>query len=182
MSWQKKLPTWITISRIIATPFILGLLWPNHITLNVLAALLFILASITDYYDGYFARKYNATSNWGKFMDPIADKILVTSVLVMLIPFGKIDALMVIILLARDTWIGGIRSVAAADQIIIDAKPAGKWKTALQMIAIPAVMIDEKLLGIPFDKVGYWVLWISVVLSVVSGIQYSMGYLKSRRH
>ena len=113
-------------------------------------------------------------------MDPIADKILVTSILVMLIPTQKIDPLMVIVILARDTFIGGIRSVAAADGIVIDAKPTGKWKTALQMIAIPAVMIDQFYLDIPFDKIGYWVLWISVVLSVTSGLQYFWAYQKAK--
>jgi len=101
-----------------------------------------MLASVTDYFDGYFARKYQAVSNFGKFMDPIADKILVTSVLTMLLAMGKIDAWMVIIILARDNFIGGIRSVAAADQIVIDAKPAGKWKTAMQMVAIPIVIVS----------------------------------------
>lgn len=162
-------------------PVIVAFLYPNNLPLNLTAAILFIVTSITDYYDGYFARKYNATSNMGKFMDPIADKILVTSVLVMLVPSDRIDPLMVIIILARDTFIGGIRSVAAADQIIIDAKPTGKWKTALQMIAIPAVMIDQKAFGIPFEKIGYYVLWISVILSLTSGIQYYLGYLASKR-
>lgn len=179
-AWQQKLPMWITISRIILVPVIVTLMFPNVLMLNVTAAALFIIASISDYYDGYFARKYNAVSNMGKFMDPIADKILVTSILVMLIPTAKIDPIMVIIILARDTFIGGIRSVAAADGIVIDAKPTGKWKTALQMIAIPAVIIGDTWLKIPFEKIGYWTLWISVILSVTSGVQYYYGYLKSR--
>ena len=179
-NWKKSLPMWITMSRIFMVPIIVAFLFPNQIILNIIAAILFILSSITDYYDGYFARKFNATSTMGKFMDPIADKILVTSVLVMLVFSSRIDPLMVIIILARDTFIGGIRSVAAADQIIIDAKPTGKWKTALQMIAIPAVMIDQRVYGIPFEKIGYWVLWVSVILSLTSGFQYYWGYLKSK--
>lgn len=169
------------MSRIMMVPVIVGMLYPNQVFWNVLAAVLFILTSITDYYDGYFARKFDATSTMGKFMDPIADKILITSVLVMLVPSDRIDPLMVILILARDTFIGGIRSIAAADQIIIDAKPTGKWKTALQMIAIPAVMIDQRVFGIPFEKIGYWVLWVSVILSVTSGFQYYWGYLKSKQ-
>ena len=171
----------ITLSRIVIVPVIVALMMPNQLSFNLCAAILFILASITDYFDGYFARKFNAVSNMGKFMDPIADKILVTSILVMLIPTHKIEPLMAIIILARDTLIGGIRSVAAADQIVIAAKPAGKWKTAMQMVAIPAVIIDQPVLGIPFEKIGYWVLWGSVILSVTSGIQYYWGYLKSRK-
>lgn len=180
-NWKKQLPMMITWFRIWMVPLIVAFLWPNQLWYNIVAAALFIIASISDYYDGYFARKYNAASNMGKFMDPIADKILVTSILVTLIPTGKIDPLMVIVILSRDTFISGIRSIAAADGIIIDAKPVGKWKTALQMVAIPAVMIDDRVFGIPFDKIGYWVLWVSVVLSVTSGVQYYLGYLKSRQ-
>lgn len=171
----------ITYSRIAFVPVIVILMFPNELATNVMAAALFIVASISDYYDGYFARKYNSVSNMGKFMDPIADKILVTSILVMLIPTERIDPIMVIVILARDTFIGGIRSVAAADGVVIDAKPTGKWKTALQMIAIPAVIIGDIWLGVNFEKIGYGVLWISVVLSVTSGIQYYLGYLKSRK-
>lgn len=179
--WKIKLPMWITVSRMLFVPFIVFCLFFNNLQSNIVAALLFMLASLTDYWDGYFARKYNAVSNFGKFMDPIADKILVTSILVMLSYLQKIDPIMVIVILARDNFIGGLRSVAAADSIIIDAKPSGKWKTALQMIAIPAVMIDEKWLGLPFDKIGYFVLWISVVLAVSSGMEYYWGYLKEIR-
>ena len=171
---------WITSFRIALVPVIVALLAPQQLSFSLMAAGLFILASITDYYDGYYARKYNAVSNMGKFMDPIADKILVTSILVMLIPYDRIDPYMVIVILTRDTLISGLRSVAAADQIIIAAQASGKWKTALQMVAIPAVIIGQSWAGIPFDKIGYWTLWVSTILSVTSGIQYVVGYLKAR--
>lgn len=180
-AWQKNLAMWVTMSRIFLTPVILATLYPQNVLWNVMSAALFIAASATDGLDGYYARKYNVVSVFGQFMDPIADKILVTSILVMLAFLQKIDPYMVIIILARDTFIGGIRSVAAAEKIIIAAKPTGKWKTALQMIAIPAVMIGEVWAGIPFDKIGYWALWVSVILSVVSGAEYYLGYLKSRK-
>lgn len=152
---------------------------------NFAAAVIFILASITDYYDGYYARKYNATTNMGKFMDPIADKILVTTILTLLIVSQKVDPYLVILLTVRDTYIGGIRAVAAADGVVIAAKAAGKWKTALQMGAIPAVIIGhlpflpgpEGLLG----QIGYVLLWISAILSITSGIQYDQAYRQARR-
>lgn len=181
ISWRQKLPLWITYSRILAVPFLLAALYPNTSEGNVIAAVLFIFASGSDFWDGYFARKFNAVSVMGQFMDPIADKILVTSTLVLLIPQNKIDALMVILILARDTFIGGLRSVAASEQIIISAKPTGKWKTALQMGAIPALIINEPFWGIHFGKVGYWSLWISVILSLASGFEYYVGYLKERK-
>lgn len=179
-AWKKSLPMKITLSRIGLVPVILYFMWGNQLPGNMIAALLFLVASISDYYDGYFARKWNAVSNMGKFMDPIADKVLVTSILVMLIPTQRVEPWMAIIILARDNLIGGLRSVAAAENIIIDAKPAGKWKTALQMVAIPAVIIGQSWGGIPFEKVGYYVLWGSTVLSVTSGFEYYRGYLKAR--
>lgn len=176
--FQRKLGTRITISRIFLAPLVVALMWPNELSFNIAAATLFALASMTDWADGYFARKYQSVSNFGKFMDPIADKILVTSVLAMLLSLGKIDAWMVIIILARDNFIGGLRSVAAADSIIIAAKPAGKWKTAMQMIAIPLVIIGH-LEILPFlDKIGYGVLWVSVILSITSAVEYYFAYLK----
>ncbi len=179
-TWKQKLPMQITLSRIVLVPIILYFMWGNQLQGNIIAAILFLMASSSDYFDGYFARKFNAVSNMGKFMDPIADKVLVTSILVMLIPTDRIEPWMAIIILARDNLIGGLRSVAAAESIIIDAKPAGKWKTALQMVAIPAVIIDQNFAGIPFEKIGYYVLWGSTILSVTSGLQYYRGYLKAK--
>lgn len=185
--WQKKLPMQITLTRIWLMPIIVAAMIPNTLPWNFLAAVLFGLASATDYFDGHYARKWNVVSNEGKFMDPIADKILVTGILVMLLALQKIDAYMVILILVRDTYIGGIRSVAAADQIIIAAKPAGKWKTALQMSAIPAVIIGslEPWLNYTWTgylgKIGYVVLWMSVILSISSGIEYYLGYQKEKR-
>lgn len=179
-TWQQKLPMWITTSRMLMVPIVLFGMSLEGLGPRLFAAAMFIVASISDYFDGYFARKYNAVSNMGKFMDPIADKILVTSILVALIPYAVIDPWMVIIILARDTLIGGLRSVAAADQVIIAAKPAGKWKTALQMVAIPAMIIGEDFAGIPVLKIGFWVLWLSVILSLTSGLEYVWGYLKAR--
>jgi CDP-diacylglycerol--glycerol-3-phosphate 3-phosphatidyltransferase len=174
---------WFTISRIAMVPFILLCMLPNAFWWNVAAAVLFIMASSTDYYDGYFARKYNAISNMGKFMDPVADKILVSSVLVMMAYFQQIDPWMVIVILARDTFISGIRSIAAADGVVIAAKPAGKWKTALQMAAIPGVMIGEIPGYLPYlDKIAYTVLWVSVVLSISSGVEYFMAYSQGQKH
>ncbi len=179
--WQKSLAMKFTMSRIYAVPVILIAMYPNTLTWNLVAGILFILASITDYYDGYFARKYQAVSNMGKFMDPIADKILVSGVLTMLLYQAKIDPWMVLLILSRDTFIGGIRSVAAADNIIIDAKATGKWKTAMQMSGIPAVIIGAIDPYLPFvDKIGYALLWISVILSLTSGVQYYQGYLESK--
>lgn len=187
--WKKKLPMIMTLSRIAVSPVFVVLLPLNQTNWNWVAAGVFLLASLTDYFDGYFARKYDAISNFGKFMDPIADKILVAAVLIMLIPSGRVDPLLVLLLLVRDILIGGIRSIAAADQIIIDAKPAGKWKTALQMLSIPAVLVGAQqlepgfhgqILALLYDF-GYGALWLSVALSLLSAYQYTSLYFEKRK-
>ena len=99
----------------------------------------------------------------------------------MLLALGRVDPFMVILLSGRDIFIGGIRSVAAANQVIIAAKPFGKWKTGFQMVSIPILLINVELMGIPFPAIGRTGLWISVLLSCVSGLQYTYGYWKGRK-
>jgi CDP-diacylglycerol--glycerol-3-phosphate 3-phosphatidyltransferase len=179
--WKKKLPMWLTWSRMAVCPFIVGFMMMEGEVYRWLSAALFIAASITDWFDGYLARKYDAISNMGKFMDPIADKILVASTLIMLIPSGHVGPVVVLLLLSRDILIGGIRAVAAADRVIIDAKAAGKWKTGMQMVAIPAILIDITLAGISTVQLGSVLLWVSVVLSLFSGYQYIQFYNSGRK-
>lgn len=178
--WKHNLPMILTYARAATAPLILGILMSGWIFSGWLAAALFILSSLTDWLDGYFARKYKVESNMGKFMDPIADKILVLGAIVMLLAMGRVDPVMVFLFLARDIFIGGIRSVAAANNMIISAKPFGKWKTAFQMIAIPMLLVYDPLFGIPIADIGYYALWVSVGLSLISGAEYTLGYYRSR--
>ncbi len=179
--WKKKLTIALTWGRMAVCPFFILLMIPSDPIWGWVASALFIIASITDWFDGYLARKYNVISNLGKFMDPIADKILVATVLILLLPSGRVDPIVVILVLARDILIGGIRSVAAADNVIIDAKPTGKWKTALQMGAIPALLINTPLFGLPIAEIGRALLWVSAVLSLISGYQYIQLYNENRK-
>lgn len=187
-NWKKKLPTQLTLSRAYVVPLIIYFLTRPEFYFSNLAAILFVAASITDYYDGHLARKWGLVSNFGKFMDPVTDKILVSSVLVYLCYRGFIDPYVVILLTARDTFIGGIRSIASSDQVVIDAKSSGKWKTGLQMGAIPALILGKFYNNqyeidnlVPFfSKVGqlaYTLLWLSCILSLVSGWQYYKIYM-----
>lgn len=171
----------LTIARMAVCPLFIPLIAADKTLFNWIAAAIFIAASITDWADGHFARKYGAISNMGKFMDPIADKILVATVLIMMIPEGRVRPELVLLLLCRDILIGGIRSVAAADRIVIDAKAAGKWKTAMQMVAIPALLVGKPLMGIPLFEIGAVLLWVSVILSMVSGFQYVRIYMENRK-
>ena len=173
---------WFTWSRMALCVPMAAIMLTIAAPLNgYLVAALFIVASLTDWADGHFARLYKAQSTMGKFMDPIADKILVSTVLILLVPGGRVDPILVILLLARDILIGGIRSVAAADRVIIDAKATGKWKTAIQMIAIPAVLIQTPIFGLPIAMIGAVGLWISVILSLLSGWEYIQIYNSARK-
>lgn len=174
--WKRQLPNMITWFRILVVPFVVWALASGTKMGGPIAAVLFIVASLSDYFDGKLARQWGVVTSLGKFLDPVADKILVTSTLIMLIPSGRLDVYMVIILIARDTLIDGLRSAAAADRIIIPAGVLGKWKTAIQMIAIPTMLIHETFGGFPLATIGYVILWLSVVLSVLSGLGYAWDY------
>jgi len=182
---KQKLPMTLTVGRIFATvPVALLLLYSNQfpgLYLDWIAVVLFYAASITDYYDGHLARKYNAVSNLGKFLDPVADKILVMAILVILLHQQKIDPWMVILFIFRDTLVGGIRAAASADGLVIPAQTTGKWKAALQMISVPFMMVNEIHPYFPNLKIGYGLLWFSVLLSLISGWDYFKLYLDEKK-
>ncbi len=180
LPWRKSLPMIATSVRFLLAPFLFIVLLDDSPRIRAVAAFIFLIASLTDWLDGYWARKFQAESNMGKFMDPIADKILVLAALVVLLQLRRIDPYSLTIILARDIFIGGLRSVAAADQVIIAAKPAGKWKTALQMIAIPCMFVDINWGRMTSLRLGQIGLWVSVVLSLWSAGQYTWGYYRER--
>jgi CDP-diacylglycerol--glycerol-3-phosphate 3-phosphatidyltransferase len=174
---------WLTMSRMLLAAVMMSTMqfisppWNGWIS-----AAIFIFAALTDWWDGYFARRWNATSNMGKFMDPIADKVLVSTTLIILIPDGRVHPFLVVLLLNRDILIGGLRSVAAAEQLIIDAKPSGKWKTAVQMSAIPVLLVGPPNLGgVPITDIAHVVLWLSAGLSLYSAWEYLQLYRSRQR-
>lgn len=180
-----KLPLWLTLIRIILTLPIIILAQGASRWMIWSAIVLFIIASITDYYDGYYARKLNQVTNLGKFLDPVADKILVSSLLILFVFQHKVDIWMVVLFITRDTLIGGIRAAASADGVVISAQTTGKWKAALQMISIPLILLDMNfsLIGyesLTAEKIGYFLLWFSVGLSLFSGWQYIQLYVSQK--
>lgn len=167
----------LTLFRIFLVPiFIMSLLILGID--NILGFLIFIIASITDMLDGYLARSRNLVTTFGKFMDPLADKILACSALVMLVQFGKVEAWMVCIVLAREFIISGFRLVAATKGIVISASIYGKIKTITQLFAISFILLNStNFIKIPMniDRI----LWyISVVFTVMSAIDYIWKNLK----
>ena len=137
---------------------------------NIAAAAIFILASITDFLDGKIARKYNLVTNFGKFMDPLADKLLVCSALIALVDFDKVAAWIVIIIIAREFIISGFRLIAADNGVVIAASYWGKFKTTFQMIMIILLVLD-----LPFkymNIINMAVVYIALALTVISLIDY----------
>jgi CDP-diacylglycerol--glycerol-3-phosphate 3-phosphatidyltransferase len=179
--WQQQIANWLTMFRLLVTPFIMALLLLPEPIYGYISCGLFILGSLTDWWDGYFARKYGTVSNFGKLMDPIADKIMVSSTLIMMIPSGRVDAILVVVLIARDILIGGVRSLAAIDNVVISAKSSGKWKTAVQMVGIPLVLINTPVFDIPVRTIGYGLIWVSVILSIMSAVEYIRGYFRPEK-
>lgn len=166
-----NLPNKLTVLRIIMVPFfVLFMLTDIGGAANKwIALVLFCVASLTDLLDGKIARARNLVTNFGKFMDPLADKLLVCSAMICLIPLGKLDAWIVIVIISREFIISGFRLVASDSGIVIAASYWGKFKTVSQMFMIILLIAD---LGGVFDMIGTVLTWVSLVLTVVSLVDY----------
>ena len=168
-----NLPNKLTMGRIFAIPVFIVVFLMDY---RYAAAIIFILAAVTDMLDGHIARKHNLVTNFGKLMDPLADKLLVMSALICLVQVGDVAGWMVVVILGREFIITGMRQVAAAQGIVIAAGTTGKIKTILQMIAIPLLILENW----PFTALGVDVpvdvifLWLALVMTIVSGMEYMM--------
>lgn len=184
---KMNLPNKLTMLRVIMVPFfvVFLLMTPEHPNYKWAALVLFAVASLTDLLDGYIARKYHLVTNFGKFMDPLADKLLVSAALVCLTALGDIPAWMTIVIISREFIISGFRLIAAERGIVIAAGWLGKWKTAVTMVMLVMKLIVVNAAGFSVDTSGTIggvygsfvmiaeiLLWISVILTVVSLIDY----------
>ena len=163
---QMNLPNKLTILRVLMIPFfVVFMLW--NITGAAdkwIAAALFILASLTDMLDGKIARKYNLVTNFGKFMDPLADKLLVGAAMICLVELGKLPAWIVIVIISREFIISGFRLIASDNGVVIAASYWGKFKTVFQMAMIIVLIFD---FGGIFGIVETVLIWISLILTIV---------------
>ena len=164
-----NLPNKLTMLRIILIPVFMIFLLTGH---WYISAVIFVVASVTDTLDGQIARRYNLVTNFGKIMDPLADKLLVFSALLCMIQLGVVPAWMVVIMLARELLIVSLRAVAAAQGIVIAASWWGKIKTITQMAAVILLLIQNWPFGPDGFPLATIVLWIAVIMTVVSGIDY----------
>ena len=171
-----NLPNKLTMLRIFLIPIFIILLMFD---LWYVAAIVFIVASVTDALDGMIARRMNLITNFGKLMDPLADKLLVTAALVCFVQLDVMDAWMVIVILAREFLITGLRTVAAGQGIILAAGISGKLKTVFQMLAIIIILLQDWPFTLITDApVGLILMWIAVIMTIYSGAEY---VIKNRR-
>lgn len=203
-----NLPNMLTMARILVIPLVLVFVYFESRVNSFIAAALFAAASITDFFDGWLARHRGQITVLGKFLDPLADKLITMSTLVMLVPLGRIPAWVVVLLLARELSITGLRSIASTEGMVIAAGQQGKWKTAFQLIGILGLLVHyrypialvtpflhdlvagtwlHRLLseaGIPlrpwvdFHVVGLWLIYLSLFFSIFSAAQYIAAFVK----
>ena len=171
-----NLPNCLTLTRIFAAPLVVVLLYHEGPLICFVAALLFTLASITDLLDGHIARRDNLVTSFGKFLDPLADKVLICSVLVMLTYLNWIPAWITIVIVCRELVVTGLRAMAADEGIVIAADRFGQWKTTLQIIAIIPLTIHYPVVGMNVHALGEFLLYIALALTVVSGVNYVYSY------
>ncbi|MGH7933973.1 MAG: CDP-diacylglycerol--glycerol-3-phosphate 3-phosphatidyltransferase [Candidatus Binataceae bacterium] len=168
-------PNLLTLLRIAAVPVVVYLLLMPTPLPSLIAAVIFFIATITDFFDGYIARSYGLGSTLGKFLDPLADKLLVLSTLIMLAGTPRephVPSWIVVVLVARELMVTGLRAVAAAEGRIMAAEELGKYKMALQSIAVQGLLIHYTYFHIDFFAAGMFVLWIAMAVTVWSGVDY----------
>jgi CDP-diacylglycerol--glycerol-3-phosphate 3-phosphatidyltransferase len=167
------------MGRVLLIPGVL-LFLDNYSPLrSFIASLLYLISAAGDALDGYLARSRGQVSVLGKFLDPLADKLVVTAVLVFMVSLGRVPAWIVVVMIARDLAVNGLRSIASAEGLVIAASEGGKIKTALQLVAIMMLIVHFRypVLGlavkpIDYHKAGMMVLVVSLVMSVISGVEY----------
>jgi len=173
-----NVPNLLSISRILAVPvFIVLMLEPTPMR-ALLAGIVFSIASATDWLDGYLARKWGQVTKIGKLLDPVADKILVASALIMLVDIARIPSWVAIVIIGRELAITGLRAMAASDGIVIAAENMGKWKVGAQITAVLCLVLDYHLGTDWLSDVGRIAIFIAMILAVISGIQYIIDYWK----
>jgi len=171
-----SLPNILTLSRIVAVPFLVGLLWVPGVVTYGIAFVLYVLIGATDYLDGYLARRMGSVSKLGAFLDPIADKIMVAAVLLMLIAVDVIEGMHVvaaIAILLREIAVSGLREYLAGSQVSVPVSRLAKWKTTFQMAALGALILAVAVPDWPrMVWVGLGSLWLAAVLTLVTGWDY----------
>lgn len=185
----KNLPNLLSLSRVFIIPFIIVLFEIIRYTnssdveklklISFLCAILFAIGGITDFLDGYFARKYKETTNLGKLLDPITDKLLIATTMIMLVSINRLHAWIVVLIIGRELAVTGLRAVSASYGVVIPASIEGKYKTTFQISAILGLLIHYTYFNINFDRVGMLFMWIALFVTIASGVNYFLNFAKT---
>lgn len=183
-----NLPNRLTFFRMLMIPVVVLALYfsesptiwilPYQKYLGHLACWIFVIASFTDFLDGYIARKRNIVTVFGSFLDPIADKFLVVSSLIMLLALDRVHPIIVIILVLREMYMTSLRLLALTEGVNVPVSQLGKWKTATQMVATPMLMVYDTFLGLNLPLIGTILMYIAALLSMWSALRYSLSMIK----
>jgi len=174
----KNLPNLLTVARILAIPVVMVLLCFSSPWASFLGALSFSIAGATDILDGFWARRQRSVTPFVKVRDPLADKLLVSAALIMLIPLGRVPAWMTVIIIGRELMVTGLRGLAAAEGIILAPDRWGKTKTMMQMVAITALILHYPYQALDFHRVGLALLWVAMIVTVTSGVGYFTAFFQ----
>jgi CDP-diacylglycerol--glycerol-3-phosphate 3-phosphatidyltransferase len=174
-------PNQLTYARIGAVPLLMVLIWIDRSPADYVAWVVFFVACLTDYWDGSLARTRKEVSQAGKLLDPIADKMLISASLVMLVARGSADPVPTVLILIREFAVSGLRQVAAIEGIAIAATRGAKAKTILQMIATGTLLFGHEPFGLPLNLLGRGLLWVAVAWTLWTGFAYFAEYHRSRR-
>jgi len=176
-----NLPNLITLFRIAAIPFVvLFLFFPGPLA-SFLAAFFFSAASLTDLLDGYIARQQNSETPVGKLLDPLADKLLINSAFIMLIPLGRVPAWVVVLIVGREVAVTGLRGIASLEGLAIAASKWGKAKMIFQTISLIGLILHYEYLGINFHSLGMLILWVALAITIWSGVDYFIKFYREHR-
>lgn len=171
-----SLPNLLTLSRILVIPVLVAMFFIHGDLVRWIACALFVAAAVTDYFDGYFARRWRMISPFGRFLDPIADKLLVSAVILMLVAVDGISGLVVLpalIILCREVLVSGLREFLAGLNVGLPVSRLAKWKTMLQMVALGFLIVgDAGPDAVPVQMIGEVGLWIAALLTLVTGYDY----------
>lgn len=185
-------PNLLSLFRIALVPVLVYLLRDPGAVAGAIAAMLFVVGSLSDYYDGYLARKHGIVTTLGKFLDPLADKLLVVSVLIMLVAMPcapaidgpcvpRVSAWLVVVIVGRELAVTGLRSIASSEGIMLGAEELGKYKTIFQIFALTGLLMHYRYLFFDFHLGGTYFLWIAVVLGLWSAVDYHLRVYRDVR-
>ncbi|MEM9596164.1 MAG: CDP-diacylglycerol--glycerol-3-phosphate 3-phosphatidyltransferase [Acidobacteriota bacterium] len=174
-----NLPNILTFLRILLVPILVVVLMTKFEGKEIVGLAVFLLAALTDFLDGFIARRWGLETRLGKLLDPAADKILTSAAFISLVELDRVPAWIVVVIVAREFAISTLRSVAATERLVIGAAWSGKLKTTAQVVAI-SLLIFQQRLGV-FEPLATWALYVALALSVYSGIEYGIGYARHVR-